>query len=105
VTLPPARLDGKAEIWEADVVKTTIDLPDPLFRRAKATAATRGVSLKTFITNAVRQSLEADQKDWRAVLSDLPRVDQETSDEIMRRVEEWDEIDLGFQRRQQEAEQ
>ena len=60
-------------------MKTTIDLPDPIFRRAKATAAVRGITLKSFISKAVEQSLDADQKDWRAVLKDLPRVDQETT--------------------------
>ena len=84
-------------------MKTTIDLPDPIFRRAKATAAVRGITLKSFISKAVEQSLDADQKDWRAVLKDLPRVDQETTDEIMRSVTESDEIDLEFQRRQLEA--
>jgi Fe-S cluster assembly ATPase SufC len=84
-------------------MKTTIDLPDPIFRRAKATAAVRGITLKSFISKAVEQSLDADQKDWRAVLKDLPHVDQETTDEIMRSVAESDEIDLEFQRRQLEA--
>jgi hypothetical protein len=84
-------------------MKTTIDLPDPIFRRAKATAAVRGITLKSFISKAVEQSLDADQKDWRAVLKDLPRVDQEITDEIMRSVAESDEIDLEFQRRQLEA--
>jgi len=81
-------------------MKTTIDLPDPLFRRAKATAAYRGVSLKTLITKAVENSLNTEQKDWRAVLKDLPRVDDETTKEIMRSVAEWDEIDLEFQRQE-----
>jgi len=84
-------------------MKTTIDLPDPIFRRAKATAAVRGITLKSFISKAVEQSLNAEQKDWRAALKDLPRVDQETTDEIMRSVAESDEIDLEFQRRQLEA--
>lgn len=85
-------------------MKTTIDLPDPIFRRAKATAAVRGITLKSFISKAVEQSLNAEQKDWRAVLENLPRVDKETTEEIMRSVAEWDEIDLEFQNRQREAE-
>jgi hypothetical protein len=34
-------------------MKTTLDLPDPLFRKAKATAAERGQSLKEFVTEAL----------------------------------------------------
>ncbi|MEK6232288.1 MAG: hypothetical protein N2A42_10575 [Luteolibacter sp.] len=37
-------------------MKTTIDLPDPLFRKVKATA--EGVSLKSFITKGVGASAE-----------------------------------------------
>jgi hypothetical protein len=78
-------------------MKTTIDLPDPLFRRAKATAAVRGVSLKHFITQAVESSLDAAPKDWREVIANLPRVPKETLETIRLRVEESDRQDLEFQ--------
>jgi hypothetical protein len=39
-------------------MKTTVELPDPLFRKAKATAAERGVSLKLLLTEAVREHLQ-----------------------------------------------
>lgn len=38
-------------------MKTTIELPDSLFRRVKATAAERGQSLKDFVTEALRDKL------------------------------------------------
>jgi hypothetical protein len=38
-------------------VKTTLELPDPLFRKAKATAAERGQSLKEFVTEALHDKL------------------------------------------------
>jgi hypothetical protein len=38
-------------------VKTTIELPDPIFRHAKAAAAERGQSLKDFFTEAVEARL------------------------------------------------
>lgn len=85
-------------------MKTTIDLPDPLFREAKATAAANGLTLKTFITNSVRQNLHRQEDDWRAVLKNLPRVDEETADEIMRTVKEYDAIDLDFQEQAMDAE-
>jgi hypothetical protein len=41
------------------IVKTTLEIPDPLFRRAKATAAHRGQTLRQFVTEAMREKLEA----------------------------------------------
>lgn len=38
-------------------MKTTIDLPDELFRKAKATAALRGESLKQLISTALKLEL------------------------------------------------
>lgn len=40
-------------------MRTTIDLPDPLFRKAKALSSLRGQSLKTFVTGAIRHELES----------------------------------------------
>lgn len=40
-------------------MKTTLELPDQLFRTAKATAAERGRTLKEFMTEAVRDKLSA----------------------------------------------
>lgn len=61
-------------------------------------------SLRTFITNSARQNLHKQKDDWRAVLKNLPRVDKETADQIMRSVEESDAIDLDFQRQALETE-
>jgi hypothetical protein len=43
-------------------VRTTIDLPDSLYREAKATAASRGIKLKEFVTNALRAALRSQQE-------------------------------------------
>lgn len=40
-------------------MRTTIDLPDELFRQAKARAALRGISLKELITFWVERGLQA----------------------------------------------
>ena len=40
-------------------MRTTVDLPDPLFRQMKAVAALRGATVKEFILGAVRQELMA----------------------------------------------
>ena len=38
-------------------MKTTLEIPDPLFRRAKATAAERGQRLREFVTEALQEKL------------------------------------------------
>ncbi len=38
-------------------MKTTVEMPDALFRKAKATAAEQGISLKDFFSHAVRDYL------------------------------------------------
>jgi hypothetical protein len=38
-------------------MKTTLEIPDALFRRVKATAAQRGQSLKDFVTEALQLQL------------------------------------------------
>ena len=53
-------------------MKTTIDLPDLLFRKVKATAAAEGVSLKSFITKALEHRLNTGSRPLAAVLGDLP---------------------------------
>jgi hypothetical protein len=40
-------------------VKTTIEIPDPVFRRAKARAAERGQKLREFVTEALQEKLSA----------------------------------------------
>ena len=40
-------------------MKTTIEIPDPLFRKAKSTAADRGQTLKDLVTEALREKLSA----------------------------------------------
>jgi len=38
-------------------MKTTIEIPDPLFRRAKAKAAERGQALRVFVAEALQEKL------------------------------------------------
>ena len=57
-------------------MKTTLEIPDELFRRTKAFAALRGESLKDFVTAAIRAHVEnqASQEPtgggWRTVFSE-----------------------------------
>ena len=40
-------------------MKTTLDIPDPLFRQAKARAALRGVSLRQYVAEALEEKVTA----------------------------------------------
>lgn len=42
-------------------MRTTVDLPDPLFRELKAVAARRGQSLKLIVRNAVEVEIRKEQ--------------------------------------------
>lgn len=66
-------------------MKTTLELPDPLFRNAKASAAERGQSLKEFVSDALRDKLALDgrrasaaQPLWMLGFSKLKRLHKET---------------------------
>jgi hypothetical protein len=65
-------------------MKTTLELPDQLFRKAKATAAERGQSLKEFFTEALRDKLALDrgatapQPEWMRGFGKLKRLHKET---------------------------
>lgn len=80
-------------------MKTRIDLPDGLFRRAKAAAAVEGITLKDFITKAVESKLDKNPQDWRQVIANLPRVSEKTLEIVRQRVEEADRESLEFQKR------
>jgi Arc/MetJ family transcription regulator len=45
------------------IMRTTIDLPDELFRRAKAEAALRGRKLRDFVEEALRRALDEQDGD------------------------------------------
>ena len=53
-------------------MKTTIELPDALFRQAKALAAARGVTLKHFFTEALREQLRRDIKEDPSEIAEPP---------------------------------
>jgi hypothetical protein len=66
-------------------MKTTLELPDPLFRKAKATAAERGQSLKEFVAEALHDKLAlgmgrayASEPEWMAGFGKLRRLHKET---------------------------
>jgi hypothetical protein len=53
-------------------VRTSIDIPDELFRRTKSAAALRGVSLKTLVVRALEQELKTLEATRRSVRRGKP---------------------------------
>jgi hypothetical protein len=71
-------------------VKTTLEIPDTVFRRAKSVAAARGIPLREFVTEAVRDKLDADAKvakPWLKHMGKLKHLRTETA-RINRLIEE-----------------
>jgi hypothetical protein len=72
-------------------VKTTLEIPDAIFRRAKSIAAERGIPLREFVTEAVKDKLsdrgKATDKPWMAAFGKLRRLHKETA-RINRTIEE-----------------
>ncbi len=66
-------------------MKTTLEIPDAVFRRAKARAAERGQKLREFVTEALQEKLagrahahEVDAAPWMAGFGQLKRLRRET---------------------------
>ena len=55
-------------------MRTTVDLPDALFKRVKAEAALRGMRLKEFITQSLEQSLAGHRDDLKLRRVRLPLI-------------------------------
>jgi hypothetical protein len=71
-------------------VKTTLDIPDALFRQAKSAAAEQGVPLRELVTCALAEKLQrnsGDGKPWMKSFGRLRDLHQETQ-RINRVIEE-----------------
>jgi len=74
-------------------VKTTIEIPDPLFRKAKSKAAERGQTLKELVTEALREKLAASagvragEPGWMQGFGKLRRLRKETA-RVQARIDE-----------------
>jgi hypothetical protein len=64
-------------------MKTTLEIPDPVFRRAKAQAAQRGIPLRQFVTEAVEEKIRAcskgKEKPWMRMVGQLRHLRKETA--------------------------
>jgi hypothetical protein len=58
-------------------MKTALEIPDPTFRKAKATASALGIPLRGFVTQAVEEKLSLD-KPWLECAGELAHLHNET---------------------------
>jgi hypothetical protein len=78
-------------------MKTSLEIPDAIFRRAKSAAAQRGIPLREFVTEAVKDKLadtsKAGQERWMAAFGKLRHLRRETA-RINRLIEtEFDQLE------------
>ena len=78
-------------------MKTTLEIPDPILRKAKVKAAERGIPLRQFVTEAVQEKLTAVkpiERPWMKAAGKLRHLHAETV-RIQRIVdEEFEQIEL-----------
>jgi hypothetical protein len=76
-------------------VKTTLEIPDFLFRRAKSVAAERGILLRQFVTEAIQEKLKtsSQERPWMKHMGRLKPLGKERK-QIEKRVEKaFEKID------------
>jgi hypothetical protein len=78
-------------------MKTTLEIPNKIFRRAKSRAAERGIPLRQFVTEAVEDKLKAapaaGQQPWMKHMGKLKDLRKETA-RINKIIEsEFEEVD------------
>ncbi len=81
-----------------DFMKTTLEIPDTIFRRAKAVAAERGIPFRALVSEALADKLRAqgnrNNKAWMATFGKLHHLHNETA-RINRIIEEeFDQIEI-----------
>jgi hypothetical protein len=77
-------------MWHSGFLKTTLEIPDSIFLRAKARAAEQGISLQQFVTEAVEEKLTVTgpgSKPWMRMAGGLQHLRRETT-RINRLIEE-----------------
>jgi hypothetical protein len=78
-------------------MKTTLEIPDAIFRRAKTVAAERGIPFRALVSEALTDKLRAqgdsDTKPWMKTFGELRHLRKETA-RINRMIEkEFDQIE------------
>ncbi len=78
-------------MWEHDLVKTTLEIPSPLVRRARALAAKNGIKLQQLVTDALVDKIENAKRPsaapaWKELSGGLRALRGETA-RILERIE------------------
>lgn len=76
-------------------MKTTLEIPDFLFRRAKSAAAERGIPLRQLVTEAVQEKLRISpqEKPWMKHVGKLKHLRSERT-QLEKRIEEaFEQVD------------
>ena len=64
-------------------MKTTLEIPTPIFRKAKATASALGIPLREYVTQAVEEKLSLASrragKPWLECAGELAHLHKETT--------------------------
>jgi hypothetical protein len=71
-------------------MKTTLEIPDALFRRARSAAALRGISVSEFVTEALAEKLavkRTQEKPWMKSFGKLRSLRNESA-RILRIIDE-----------------
>lgn len=78
-------------------MKTTLEISDTIFRRAKSVAAQRGIPLREFITEAVKDKLAGNGRSadtpWMAGFGKLRWLRKETSKMNQLIEEEFEQVE------------
>jgi hypothetical protein len=79
-------------------MKTTLEIPDAIFRRAKTVAAERGIPFRALVSEALSDKLRApsnkDSKPWMKTFGKLRHLRKETTriNQIIEK--EFDQIEI-----------
>jgi hypothetical protein len=93
----PCRLTYSHKYGTMSFMKTTLEIPDAIFRRAKTVAAMRGIPFRALVSEALADKLlvqgDRDSKPWMKTFGKLRHLRKETA-RINRIIEqEFDQIE------------
>jgi plasmid stability protein len=65
-------------------MKTTLEIPDPLFRKLKTTAALQGRSMKEYVVEALTEKLQQVKREqgWRSAVGKLSAEGKKAAREV-----------------------
>ena len=96
VGIEQIEVDGYPEIWFSGSVKTTLEIPDALYREVKVTAARTGKTVTAIVQSALKRELTANtnqpdaqtEKPWTKWAGCLSEIPKEEHKKIRLRIEE-----------------